>query len=194
MGDVRATRGRRLAGLATVAVTVLALATAIAPAAAAEGAILGSGNPTAIEGSYIVVFNDASGVDALAGALAATYGTTVDHTYRHALRGFAGRMSESAARRLAADPAVDHVEQDAVVSIAATQPNPPSWGLDRIDQRDLPLDSSYTYPNTASNARVNFASRSLIRKRNDLIRWPRSWAGLSAPSRPARAARIATAP
>ena len=35
-----------------------------------------------------------------------------------------------------------------------TQPNPPSWGLDRIDQRNLPLNQSYTYPNTASNVRA----------------------------------------
>jgi subtilisin family serine protease len=154
MGDVRATRARRLAGLATVAVTVLAVASAIASAAVAEGAILDTGNPTAIDGSYIVVLNDAPGVHAQAGALAARYGATVDHTYRHALRGFAGRMSHSAARRLAADPAVAYVEQDAVVSSATTQPNPPSWGLDRVDQRDLPLDNSYTYPNTASNVRA----------------------------------------
>ena len=169
MGDARATRACRFAGAATVAATVLALATAVAPAAAAEGAIRGAGNPAAIEGSYIVVLDAASGgdaqdaqADAQADALAATYGATVDHTFRHALRGFAGRMSESSARRLAADPAVAYVEQDAKVSITAsiaasitgTQPNPPSWGLDRIDQRDLPLDNSYTYPNTASNVRA----------------------------------------
>ncbi len=40
------------------------------------------------------------------------------------------------------------------MSIADTQNNPPSWGLDRVDQRDLPLDNSYTYPNTASDVTV----------------------------------------
>ncbi|HZN20739.1 MAG TPA: S8 family serine peptidase, partial [Micromonosporaceae bacterium] len=55
------------------------------------------------------------------------------------------------ARRLAADPAVDYVQQNHVLGLVGTQPNPPSWGLDRIDQRSRPLDSSYTYPSTAAN-------------------------------------------
>ena len=38
------------------------------------------------------------------------------------------------------------MQRDGVHRIAGTQPNPPSWGLDRIDQRDLPLNQSYTYP------------------------------------------------
>ena len=41
-----------------------------------------------------------------------------------------------------------------MVSLNATQTNPPSWGLDRIDQRNRPLNQSYTYPNTASNVRA----------------------------------------
>ena len=44
--------------------------------------------------------------------------------------------------------------------VTGTQDNPPSWGLDRIDQRDLPLDDSYTYPNTArERARVHHRHR-----------------------------------
>lgn len=43
------------------------------------------------------------------------------------------------------------MEQYAAVSIDATQSPTPSWGLDRIDQQALPLNNSYTYPNTASN-------------------------------------------
>ena len=157
---------RRLAGTGGSIATALAVAIAIAPVAAlpagAEGAILGVDNPSAITNSYIVVFDRAatsatsaasaaSGVDGVAGRLAGKYGVRVDHVYRHALRGFAGTMSELAARRLAADSGVAFVEQNVAVSLAATQSPVPSWGLDRIDQRNLPLNSSFSYPSTASN-------------------------------------------
>jgi len=32
--------------------------------------------------------------------------------------------------------------------------SPPSWGIDRIDQRSLPLDAKYFYPSTASTVRA----------------------------------------
>ncbi|NUT93789.1 MAG: S8 family serine peptidase [Saccharothrix sp.] len=147
-------RGNRtpLLALSTAAVTALALAGTATPAAA-EAEILGADNPRAIKDSYIVVFNDVStqSVDALTTDLSAKYSAKVDHTYRHALKGFAGTLTERAARRLAADPAVAYVQQNGTVEAVDTQPNPPSWGLDRIDQQNLPLDSSYTYPTTASN-------------------------------------------
>jgi subtilisin family serine protease len=59
-------------------------------------------------------------------------------------------MSESAAKRLAADPDVAYVEQNQTVSLLGTQTGA-TWGLDRIDQRNRPLNSTYTYPNTAAN-------------------------------------------
>ncbi|MGI8682883.1 MAG: S8 family serine peptidase, partial [Mycobacteriales bacterium] len=89
-------------------------------------------------------------VGATAARLADQHHGTVGFVYQAALRGFATRMSEPDARRLAADPAVAYVQQNQVLSIAGRQTNPPSWGLDRIDQRDLPLSNSYNYPNTAS--------------------------------------------
>ena len=48
-----------------------------------------------------------------------------------------------------------------------TQPNPPSWGLDRIDQRNLPLDNSYTYPNTASTCNVYIIDTGIRFSHND---------------------------
>jgi subtilisin family serine protease len=152
---------RRLAtfGLATVGVTV-AVAMAAPPALAQEpsGAIRNAGGDTAVAGSYIVVFKDSSvtraGVDKAARALAAKHDGAVARTYRAALRGFELEASAERAARIAADPAVAYVEQSHTVQIQDTQNNPPSWGLDRIDQRNLPLNNAYTYPSTASTVRA----------------------------------------
>ncbi|MER6596550.1 S8 family peptidase, partial [Micromonospora purpureochromogenes] len=118
----------------------------------------------AISGSFLVVLRtDAVGaantlaartaVPDRAATLAKRYGGSVADVYSAALTGFSAKMTAGQARRLAADPAVAYVEQDRVVTVQGTQANPP-WGLDRIDQRSLPLNASYTYPNTASNVRA----------------------------------------
>ena len=67
------------------------------------------------------------------------------HRYTHALNGFAATMTETEAKRAAADPAVAYVDRGRVVRTA--QEAPASWGLDRIVQADLPLDNGYTPPN-----------------------------------------------
>ncbi|MGN9908088.1 S8 family peptidase [Phytohabitans sp. LJ34] len=152
---------RRLAtlGMATVGVTV-AVAMAAPPALAQEpsGAIRNAGGDTAIADSYIVVFKDSSvtraGVDKAARDLAAKHDGAVGRTYRAALRGFEIKATAARAARIAADPAVAYVEQNHTVRIQDTQNNPPSWGLDRIDQRNLPLSGSYTYPSTAPTVRA----------------------------------------
>lgn len=138
---------------AAMASAVVAAMGTTAHAAPSQGQILGTANPNAIADSYIVVFKDGVST-ADSQTMAAKYGVQVRHTYQHALHGFAGTMSRAAARKLAAEPGVAHVEQDGTVKLLGTQPNPPSWGLDRIDQRNLPLDSSYTYPSLASNVRA----------------------------------------
>jgi subtilisin family serine protease len=128
------------------------------PASADEADILHAGGATAVADSYIVVLKSsavtADGVDSLAQGLAARHGGGVGQVYRHALRGFEVSLPEAAARRLGAHPAVSYIQQNHTVSIAATQSPTPSWGLDRIDQRNLPLDNSYTFPTTAPEVRV----------------------------------------
>ncbi|OKI58033.1 peptidase S8/S53 subtilisin kexin sedolisin [Micromonospora sp. CB01531] len=120
--------------------------------------IRNAGGATAVADSYLVVLKDsvvaATGVGDTAQRLTARHGGSVARTWTAALRGFEIRVGAPAAARIAADSAVAYVEQNHVISIAGTQTNPPSWGLDRIDQRNLPLNSSYTYPNTATNVRA----------------------------------------
>lgn len=98
-----------------------------------------------IPGRYIVVLRpEVQDVVAVASALVAANGGSYDFIYSSALKGFAGAIPEAAARAIAAHPLVRYVEQDQTMHAIAQQDNPP-WGLDRIDQRDLPLNNTYVY-------------------------------------------------
>ncbi|MFF9149789.1 S8 family peptidase [Streptomyces sp. NPDC014861] len=146
---------RRISTAAAIAVAAVALGSlsalpAVAAPAAPEGVIQNAGAEGAIAGSYIVTLEESAQAETAEGrAVAAEYGAKIKKTYTSALNGYSVELSEAQARKLAADPAVKSVAQNRVFKINATQPNPPSWGLDRIDQRALPLNQSYTYPDTA---------------------------------------------
>jgi subtilisin family serine protease len=120
----------------------------------------------AIPNSYIVVFEgrvaDAAGV---ADELARAHGARTKYVYG-ALKGFAAEMPESAAQAIANDPRVKYVEEDGIVSIDTTQ-SPATWGLDRIDQRNLPLSNSYTYATTASNVHAYIVDTGILISHSD---------------------------
>ncbi|SMQ21693.1 Subtilase family protein [Streptomyces sp. Ag82_O1-12] len=112
----------------------------------AEGTVYGLGAKGTVPGSFIVTLDHKVNKS----ALAKEYGGKLKRTYTAALDGFsAGGLSSAEAKRLAADPSVAKVVQVKKFGINATQDNPPSWGLDRLDQADTAGDSKYTYPDGA---------------------------------------------
>lgn len=85
--------------------------------------------------------------------LTSTYGGTYTETYGEVLKGFLLNATESSAMAMSTDPLVEFVEEDSVVTADYTQYYPP-WGLDRIDQRYLPLNRTYRYRNTGAGVNV----------------------------------------
>jgi subtilisin family serine protease len=99
---------------------------------------------------YIVVLEPAVGdPGAVAAEHSARFGGRVAHVYRHALNGYAAALPSAAVEALSRDGRVAYVEADAPVQAFATQSGA-TWGLDRIDQRALPLSGTFTYTNTGS--------------------------------------------
>lgn len=114
-----------------------------------------------IDGQYIVVLRDDAAALAsersvlprvadVARQMALQHGVRVSRSYSHALRGFVVKADVNTLGRLLHDRRVAYIEEDGYVSIGATQVNA-TWGIDRSDQRDLPLDGTYTYVTTAAN-------------------------------------------
>lgn len=110
-------------------------------------------SPNAVAGKYIVVLDESvleterSMPNEKARGLAAKYRGKVDKVYEAALKGFSVSMNERQARALSEDYAVAYVEEDAEFSVSNVQANV-TWGIDRTDQRDLPLDGMFDFVET----------------------------------------------
>lgn len=97
-----------------------------------------------VDGQYLVVFKDEFPAREVANEIAFTHGGKVDRTWNVVNGALFTRMSEARARALANNPRVAWVEEDSEVSATAIRTGA-TWGLDRIDQRALPLGSDYYY-------------------------------------------------
>ena len=116
-------------------------------------------NPVANQ--YIVVLDDnfvgrsasAPEVEAEAQFLSSLYGGSIRKIYSNALRGYSVSMSPQQAEELSRNERVRFVEEDSVVSVSSTQTGA-GWNLDRVDQRSLPLNTTFDYTGTGAGAHV----------------------------------------
>ena len=132
-------RSFKLAAL--VAATVIASAAAAAPIP--NQYIVTLKKP--LDGSTLAKFPVAQQAESL---LSLVGGGQVLNTYEYALRGFAVKLSPVQAQLLSLNPLVAAIEQDQTMSAVATQSGA-TWGLDRVDQRNRPMDGKYIYPDSA---------------------------------------------
>lgn len=118
-----------------------------------------------IPGKFIVVLKEESlsfrktdnydlvqaGMREAAGNILARYdvaGESIERVFGNLLQGFAVTLTDDQVTLLQNDPAVQYIEQDGYVHAYTTTQTNATWGLDRIDQRSLPLNGSYTYTST----------------------------------------------
>ncbi|MDP2635191.1 MULTISPECIES: S8 family serine peptidase [unclassified Pseudoalteromonas] len=116
----------------------------------------------AIEGKYIVVFKtptvlNTQSSDAIAdfastqsASLSNLYNVDIAQEFGGVLNGVVINASAQKVQQMLSNPNIEYIEQDQIMSVAplaqtnANQPNA-IWGLDRIDQQSLPLNSNYYY-------------------------------------------------
>ena len=166
---MRKNNSARLAAVAVAALVLPFSATAAQAAPTNDPApVRGAGQADAIRGEYIVVMRQGAPKGSVDDATrrARADGARIHYTYHPALSGFAATLPARALDAMRNNPHVDYIEADQRVQLSATQSNP-TWGLDRIDQRNLPLSSSYTYNATGSGVTAYIIDTGILSSHSD---------------------------
>ncbi|HSP14369.1 MAG TPA: S8 family peptidase [Thermoanaerobaculia bacterium] len=114
-----------------------------------------------IPGRYIVVLAAGADTAAVADTVRNLHGSRIQHTYQRGVKGLAVEISDADAQVLARDSRVQFVEEDSTVSAATT------WGLDRVDQRFLPLNGSYVSGESGAGVTVYVIDTGILAEHSD---------------------------
>ncbi|HEY7569315.1 MAG TPA: S8 family serine peptidase [Gemmatimonadaceae bacterium] len=124
-----------------------------------------------VANEYIVALRttrvSAAQLGAQAQSMAAAAGAQITAVWGAALNGFAVKADAAALAKIRANPTVEYVAPVQVIRKIATQSPTPSWGLDRIDQHNLPLNTSYTYPTGGTVPHIYIIDTGILTTHND---------------------------
>jgi subtilisin family serine protease len=112
-----------------------------------------SSGAASAEGYIVVLKQGVAQPGAVANSHSKRYGADVEFVYHDALTGYSADLSASELAAVRSNPRVAYVESDQAVQALTTQSNA-TWGLDRVDQRSLPLTGTFTYTNTGAGVRA----------------------------------------
>jgi subtilisin family serine protease len=139
----------KLMVMATTVLATLAAWGGTAGPAVGGPAAAAAPDPSASPGErYVVRYSPGTDMRAAGQDLRAA-GVEVEDTVTHALDAALVTLDATEARALAQTPGVVSVRPDRTITLAGTQAEP-TWGLDRVDQRAMPLSHSFTTPDSAS--------------------------------------------